>query len=640
MSNSWYSEYFGKDYWALAEQEYSVECADQELAYLVGILRDLASGSRVVDIGCGVGHHSIGLTRAGFDVIGLDVSAWAVGEAKRRGAEAGVNVQWEIADFLASDDWPLGEVDAAVCVQAFGWGSDADQRRFLRKIRRHLATNGVLILNHSDGRSAVRDATRQGSVTIGSVTYSFQHRYDPVNGRSQGSLRVSSQDEVDRVLPYDIRIYSTVELARLVREAGFVIERFDSDFQYDQFGSGDSHSIQLIARPIPTPPAALAVASWRTPTEQRLDLRYAPDEAEWLDPSPSEIWEALLNSESNQGADAVGYYPVDDPYGGVRAAPVVTKYFGCAISHHQVTLGPGVTPLLHDLCDLADGGLILAPQLVHPDVTAWAVARGTEVHFVEEPATLDRLIAEIRAIRPSLVHLDRPKIFDDMLSLDDLYTLGVEAARVGSIVLVDESPATYLGPAGSSVPLIQHLDNLVVLRGLTKAYSWGGLRVGFAFTSNGVSARVRELVSPLQVGELALRAALRLLVAGDIFRPLRARIRAVKPITVDLFSALGLDVMEVHPDIPWLVVHDVGGETSRLLDRLGIRGLPFVPSPAMHGPFPERLLLFSPLSDERMSLLRSHLEGAQRPGDQRAKRAGSNRPSAGQQITQAWWERR
>ncbi len=122
--------------------------------------------------------------------------------------------------------------------------------------------------------------------------------------------------------------------------------------------------------------------------------------------------------------------------------------------------------------------------------------------------------------------------------------------------MIDEAPCSYLGPRASSIPLTQQLDNLIVVRGFTKAYSWGGARVGFVVASEAQALRVRELVSPLQVSELSFRAALRLLGFGDIFGSLRERIGVMKPRAADALRDRGLRVRLGHPALPWLVVED------------------------------------------------------------------------------------
>lgn len=73
-------------------------------------------GVRIVDVGTGTGRAAIGLARAGADVLGLDASAEMLGVARRRAADAGVELTLGVADGHAL---PLadGEMDAAVCLR-------------------------------------------------------------------------------------------------------------------------------------------------------------------------------------------------------------------------------------------------------------------------------------------------------------------------------------------------------------------------------------------------------------------------------------------------------------------------------------------------------------------------------------------
>jgi histidinol-phosphate aminotransferase len=363
------------------------------------------------------------------------------------------------------------------------------------------------------------------------------------------------------------------------------------------------------AAAMPRPPDALAVASWRTPAGVALDLRYAPDEAELLDPSPAAVWRELVSSLPGLGAGTVSGYPVDDPYGGERGAPVVSAHFACRVEPDHLTFGAGVTSLLHALAGLARGGPVAAPAAVHPDLEVWAAQRGADVHLLEGSPERDRLISFVATVRPAVLHLDRPAFSGEPIGLRDLGMVAHRAGRLGAVVLVDESPAPYLGPGGSAVRLAEKLDNLVVVRGFTKAYSWGGLRAGYAVASGGVAARVRELVPPMQIGELALEAALRLLAAGDVFRRLRARVRAVKPVVVRLLRAAGLDVLEGHEDIPWVIVLDPEGTTSDFLAARGIAGLAPAPATVPGSRGAGLLHLTIPLGDERLQELARRLDG-------------------------------
>lgn len=380
----------------------------------------------------------------------------------------------------------------------------------------------------------------------------------------------------------------------LLQTAGFIVDSLDAN------GSG---RMRINARRVSDPPDSLAAAAWGADQPDTLiDLRYAPDETDWLDPHPHDVWSRAIASTMNLRAELVSHYPVDDPFGAVRAAPAIGRAFGCRLDPCQVTLGAGVTSLLHDLCGLADGGPIACPPLTHADLPARAFARGIPVRAVPEPTDPDQLIRAIMADPPALLLLDRPTFTGHTMDLAAVVAVADAAARVGAPVLIDEAGATYIEAAASAISLVNRSANLVVLRGFTKAYSWGGLRAGFAIASPDVSATVRALVAPMQVSEVALAAVQRLLESGDCLAQLRLHIRSMKPSTASLLASCGLKLIPGHPDLPWIAIDDHDRAASALFDRCGIRPLHPASHPCM-ALVPPTVRVTVPLSDARLERL-------------------------------------
>jgi histidinol-phosphate/aromatic aminotransferase/cobyric acid decarboxylase-like protein/SAM-dependent methyltransferase len=591
------------DDWATYDSARWERSTAAEVAYLQASLDRFSAGRRVIDLDAGIGGRAGALARAGFAVTVLDAAGAAAGLARRpTGGDAREDGRGD-PSAPASPASSSDEVDAVICAGEFGEGSDARRRRLLRTLRDHLGASGLLILSVPNALSVAAGPTRGDDVRVEGAVYRLQSDYDPVTGQATEILRVSRPGWAERSLTRLLRRYSPVELVELVRAAGYRILAVDGDLVSGRPPTPASQTVQVVARPVRAPPASLAVAFWRTPPDDRLELRYAPDEAPWLAPAPDAVWKELLARETGVGWAAAGTYPVDDPYGAERGAGVVSACFDRPIPPRRLSFGAGVTSLLRELSALAEGGPVLGARIGHPDLAAWALSSGCTVNLVDPPTTADRLADAIVACGPSIVQLDRPTVLGELLTKGDLERVAAAAHRVGAIVVVDESAASYLGPGASAIPLTGDCDNLIVLRGFTKAYSQAGIRVGFAVTSDALAPRVREMVAPLQVGELSYLAALKLLEAGDIFGRLRARIAETKPRVIAWFEALGLQIRPGHPGLPWFLVRDADASASRVLDGLGIRGLRLVPSPARPDDPVDLIQLFTPLSGERLDRL-------------------------------------
>lgn len=348
--------------------------------------------------------------------------------------------------------------------------------------------------------------------------------------------------------------------------------------------------------------ASLAVSAWGTASDAALDLRYAPDEADLLQPHPATIFGQLGVS-----FEVAEEYPVDDPYRARLGAEAVSAFHGVPIAEEQLNFAAGVTGLLRDLAALGGAAPVLAPELVHPDLEVWAMALGREVLLLDEPVSTPRTMAAIRDVNPGVVHVDRPGFLSTVLGLGDLVAIADAAAERDATVVVDESAAAYLGPAASAVSVVGRTENLVVLRGFTKGYSVGGLRVGYAVSSAGVAASVRDTVVPMQVAGPSLVFALNLLRGGDVFDALRERIVAYRPLVVELLRAHGLEVLDSCSQLPWVIVADPGGEVDVRLLRAGIRGLRAARVPGAPPASISALHLTIPLSPGRMANLRELL---------------------------------
>jgi len=137
--------------------------------------------SKVLDVGCGTGEHTILLTRLGYDVLGIDFAPHAVEQARANAAEKGVDARFEVADAMNLGAEPGYQtiVDSAL----FHIFDDADRVRYVSSLHTAAQPGGLVhVLALSDaGRgfgpqvseAEIRDAFGDGWVleALDTTTY-------------------------------------------------------------------------------------------------------------------------------------------------------------------------------------------------------------------------------------------------------------------------------------------------------------------------------------------------------------------------------------------------------------------------------------------------------------------------------------
>lgn len=195
----------------------------QEIDFLVNSL-PLAPGSRVLDLGCGYGRHSIELARRGHRVLGIDPAAAMIEAAEKQAHAEGVDVAFQQ---VAAEDFTSAEpFDAAICLfTTLGQVAPAshnDNRGLLETVARSLTAGGRFALELPQKQPALaslKPSDRFGDDTnYTEVQRSYQAQTGIVTERFH---RVSPA----RAQTYDLRyrLFSRRDVTGLLAAAGLPI---------------------------------------------------------------------------------------------------------------------------------------------------------------------------------------------------------------------------------------------------------------------------------------------------------------------------------------------------------------------------------------------------------------------------------
>ncbi|MDI5982414.1 class I SAM-dependent methyltransferase [Amycolatopsis magusensis] len=236
-SSTWYVDFFTElpnEFWRRAV---SPEVTVEEIDFVEERL-GLAPRSRVLDVPCGSGRHSLELARRGHRVTGVDLSAEAIEHARR--AAAGLDVEFVQADMreIPRD----AGFDAVLCLgNSFGYLELDGLREFAAALGGAVRPGGGLVVDFGSAAESVLPGYRAEPRTMrtGDITVLASSEYDVAGSRMFSRYRFTrGEEEVDVTAIH--HVYTVAQLVDLLSGNGFTdIELFGGpDGEAYDIGSG------------------------------------------------------------------------------------------------------------------------------------------------------------------------------------------------------------------------------------------------------------------------------------------------------------------------------------------------------------------------------------------------------------------
>jgi SAM-dependent methyltransferase len=178
---------------------------------------------RVLELGSGYGNTAAAIAQAGHDVIGVELSDRIAAAERYARADSPRFVKADFYDV----DLP-GRFDVVCYWNGFGIGTDADQRRLLRRVSGEwLTDDGVALIDvynplvwaRWDGDEELRKADPGVGYRyeLGELTH-----FDPVHGRAVDTWWRT--DEPQRTFTQDLRCYTPADLRLLLEGTGLRLD--------------------------------------------------------------------------------------------------------------------------------------------------------------------------------------------------------------------------------------------------------------------------------------------------------------------------------------------------------------------------------------------------------------------------------
>ncbi|MGH2348663.1 MAG: class I SAM-dependent methyltransferase [bacterium] len=219
----WWQRIFNTPLYFELYEAQDTELAKTQVPQVISLLQ-MTPPSRILDVGCGYGRHSIELARRGFEITGLDISDVQLTRAREKAAAAGVLVDWRQGDSrsMAFE----AEFDVAINMfLSFGYfQTDEEHLALLRGVAKALRPGGRFLMDFWNREHEIRGFERWLVERTGEVFEVEEWEFDHLNGRLNWTNYVFFPDGRRDSWVHSIRAYTVVELRDLFDQAGLRLD--------------------------------------------------------------------------------------------------------------------------------------------------------------------------------------------------------------------------------------------------------------------------------------------------------------------------------------------------------------------------------------------------------------------------------
>ena len=221
-----------------------VEHAKKECNFIEDVL-DIPKGSKILDVGCGIGRHAVELAKRGHKLTGLDYSSTFLKKGKIYAKKEGVDIKFIERDmrYLPFKE----EFDAVInmCTSFGYFEEEKDHLEVLRGIAHALKPKGKFLLDTVNKEYLIRHFQKKDWDKINDIFVLKEKELDLEHNRINGKW-VFIEGEKRKECFLSLHIFTLGELISLLNKAGFNINTHCGNYEKEPC-SCDSNRIIILA---------------------------------------------------------------------------------------------------------------------------------------------------------------------------------------------------------------------------------------------------------------------------------------------------------------------------------------------------------------------------------------------------------
>lgn len=254
MDKTWFKKWFGtKEYLELYHHRNTTDAA--KIAGLITRRLKLPKGSRVLDLACGNGRHSVYFAAKGYDVLGLDLSEYLISQANRKlkgdYSKYKQRLTFEIRDMRYITH--RREFDLVVNLfSSFGYfNSDAENFKVIKSISGSLKPNGYFFFDFLNA-GYIRKNLVHSDISVRNHNVILQVREIKDNSvyKSIYIIKNNTKGKTPAASSYTemIKLYTLADFKKVFAKNGLKILNTYGDYSGRKFEVNKSERLIILAQ--------------------------------------------------------------------------------------------------------------------------------------------------------------------------------------------------------------------------------------------------------------------------------------------------------------------------------------------------------------------------------------------------------
>ena len=243
--SNWYETFFQGISLDLWRKAVSPEQTQDEANFLIKTL-ECAPDTRLLDVPCGNGRHSLELAKRGYQMTGMDISEQFIEEARVSSSAAGEKIEWVLSDMRHIE----GEesFDGAFCVgNSFSYLDYSGMQEFLSGVFQALKSGARFIVETGVVAEAILPNLKERIwYQVDDILFAIEHRYQ-ADVSCLDTYYTFVRDGKVETKGAKYWIYTAGEIGRMLGGVGLEVEAMYSSLEYQPFTLG-SQRLYVVAR--------------------------------------------------------------------------------------------------------------------------------------------------------------------------------------------------------------------------------------------------------------------------------------------------------------------------------------------------------------------------------------------------------